>query len=35
MDDANKTFRTRFICFWLLCNAVRASTFLYSRSSLN
>jgi hypothetical protein len=23
MDDRNKTFRTRFICVWLLMNAVR------------
>lgn len=23
MDDRNKTFRTRFICVWLLMNAIR------------
>ncbi|KAI5480781.1 chitin synthase, glycosyltransferase family 2 protein [Pseudohyphozyma bogoriensis] len=26
MDDQNKTFRTRFICFWLLCNTILALT---------
>lgn len=28
MDDRNKTFRTRFICVWLLMNAIRERTNL-------
>lgn len=27
MDDRNKTFRTRFICVWLLMNAILGASY--------
>lgn len=34
MDDRNKTFRTRFICVWLLMNAVLGALRLSSARNL-